>query len=142
MIQKIMEKTDAEKYLQEIKLKIVDVDLDEICGDEPQKSELEKKLKSKLVQAVQCGLIYYNDDKKLLVQKLIKPIKCGEQTADFLEFYNDLSLNHVKNNKAETPVQALIQTGAILTRRSENLISQLSKTDSTLLEGIISFFDM
>ena len=98
--------------------------------------------KIKEIKSIPDRFVYFDEEKGLLIQKLITPVTAGEQTAEFLEFHNDLSLNHVKNNKAETPVQALIQTGAILTRRSESIISKLSKNDSTLLEGIISFFDM
>ena len=54
-----MEKSRAIEILTEIKQHICGVDIDEICdGDELVKSEELQQAYKRLIQAIQCGLVY------------------------------------------------------------------------------------
>src|SRR5574344_1303342 len=106
-IEKIMEKESAIKVLNDIKNKIGGVDLSNICDDESDIFDVnsDDSMTKRLIQAIQCGLVYWDENENTLVQKLIYPIKCGEVSADHFKYSRQLTMNDLKglntNNQLE-----------------------------------------
>ncbi|MBQ9149865.1 hypothetical protein IJX73_02930 [bacterium] len=145
-IKKIMSRESAQKEISDFKLKICGVDLDEICSDEElvekAKSPQEEKIQKTLENAVMCGLVKWNENKKCLEHHLIKPLKSGEQTCDVLFYENELSLNKAKGNSAKDQVEALIAVISLVTGKSKPLIGQLAGVDVDIATACINFFDL
>lgn len=81
-IRKIMEREAALKVIDGIKNKIGEADLDSICEETTSVIGGNEAVYNKFVQAVMCGLVYWDDEKNCLVQNLINPVKSGERTYD------------------------------------------------------------
>ena len=60
-IRKVMEKDAALNYINEMKDKICGVDLDSICEEKTDIIGGNEQVFNKVVQAVMCGLVYYDE---------------------------------------------------------------------------------
>ena len=67
-IKKIMEKEAALACIEEMKNKICGVDLDSICDDKTSIIGGNEVVYNKFIQAVMCGLVYWDEEKNCLVQ--------------------------------------------------------------------------
>lgn len=142
---KKMEKESALKIIDEIKNNICDVDLDEICGDSVKvvegEGKDEEKIFNKVVQAVQCGLVYWDEDEKCMVQELIHPLKSGEMTADKLLYKNNVTLADAKSAKSQNATEMMIISLSVVTGRATHLVEKLRGQDLNIAIGCLSFFD-
>ena len=140
-IRKIMEKDSAIKVLEEIKNKICDVDLDELCGEKTQVDIKDNEIAKKLLQAVMCGLVYWDDEKGCMVQRLIHPIKSGETEAKELYYKNNVTLSDANGFKASNQAGLIKESLALITARPIQLIGEIRGQDMTIATGCIRFFD-
>lgn len=141
-IEKIMEKASALEELARIQEKMGSVDIEKICEEttDPKDFENEPTLK-KTIYAVMCGLVYWNEEKQCITQKLINPIKAGELEADHLDYKNKVSLKDFKIMNSLNNFEVLIKTIARIVGRGEPLIGQLYGQDAEIALGCLSFFD-
>lgn len=144
-IEKKMERESALKIIDEIKNNICDVDLDEICGDSVKvvegETKEEEKIFNKVVQAVQCGLVYWDEDEDCMVQKLIHPLKSGEMTAEELMYKNNVTLADAKMAKSQNATEMMILSLSVVTGKAVHLVGKLRGQDLNIAIGCLSFFD-
>lgn len=141
-IKKIMEEESALKVIDDIKNKICDVDLDDICGEKVEVSEgAQKTIFKRVKQAVMCGLVYWDEDENCMIQKLIKPIKSGEVEADKLCYKNQITLGDSCDFSADSNAALLIESISHACARPTQLIGKLSGQDFNIAVGCLSFFD-
>jgi len=141
-ITKIMSKAAAEQVLEDIKNRLCDVDLDAICGDEVSVERGENEiLYKRVIQAIMCGLVYWNEEKGFMVQKLIKPIKSNEITIEELEYKYPIKLGQVKGMNAKNDADVLLQSLAIITGRGKHALEGLTGRDNEIAAGCFNFFD-
>lgn len=146
MIEKIMEREAARKNIEDFKLKICGVDLEKICSDE----ELIESVKNhpiksmhmhNLENAVMCGLVYFDEEKGYLCQKLIHPLKSGDLTCDIIEYKYELDLNRTKGQNGKDTSEIIINMLSLLCGRPKPLIGKIKKQDVDIAAAIIDFFD-
>lgn len=142
-IQKIMERESALKIIDEIKNKIGGVDLDELCEDnvEIKEDEENKVIHKRLVQAVMCGLVSWDETENCLMQELIVPVKSGEVSLDKLYYKNKLRLKHGKGFKAKNQAGLTVESLAVACARPTQVIEQITGQDIQIALGCLSFFD-
>ena len=141
-IRKIMTKEQAENVLSDIKNRLCDVDLDELCGDEISVDRGENEiLYKRVLQAIMCGLVYWDEDRGYMVQKLIKPIRSNEIKIDELEYKYPIKLGQVKGMNAKNDADVLLQSLAIITGRGKHALEGLHGRDNEIAAGCFSFFD-
>ena len=141
-IKKIMEQESALAVLDEIKNKICDVDLDELCGEKTEiVGEKKDEIYKKLVQATMCGLIYWDDENECMAQKLIHPLKSGETKAETLLYKDNVTLGDAGSFSAKNQASLLKESLSLITGRPMQLIEQLKGQDMTIATGCVSFFD-
>lgn len=139
-IRKVMERESALKVLNEIKEQIGCTDFASICEDDLE-IKPEDKLTQSIIHAIMCGLVFFDEEKNCIVQKLIRPIKKGEQTADELHYKYRLNITKLRGTKATTEIDFLLQILSQITGRSEHLVGELSGKDVDIAAGCISFFE-
>ena len=141
-IEKVMEKESAINEMARIQDNLGGVDIVKICENQtdPKDFENDPALK-KVICAVMCGLVYWNEEKNCLSQKLIKPIKAGELEADQLDYKYNVSLKDLKMMNSSNSFELLIKTLSKIVGRAEPLIGQLHGQDSEIALGCLSFFD-
>ncbi len=145
MVEKIMERESALKVLEDIKNKIGGVDLDEICGEKVEIKEDtqngEDVIYKRLVQAIMCGLVYWDEQKECLAQELINPVKSGEIECDKLYYKNKLTLKDGKDFKAKNQVGLTVESLSVCCGRPTQIIEKIHGTDVNIAMGCLSFFD-
>ncbi len=139
-VTKIMERESALKILEDMKNKICDVDLDALCGEETNVKAANETLFNRLVQAVMCGLVFYDEEKSCLVQKLIKPVKSGEMSREALYYRHQLTLGQMKQFKSTNEIGYGIESLATITACPIHLIEQLAGQDQQIATACIDFF--
>lgn len=139
-IEKIMEKESALKEIDNMKNKICEVDLDAICEEETRVIGGNEIIYKRFVQAVMCGLVYWDEEKNCLVQKLINPLKSGELTREQLEYKHKITLGQMKTFKSDTSLEYGIESLATITSVPKVLIGQLSGQDQQIATACVDFF--
>lgn len=141
-IRKIMTKEQAEKVLADIKNRLCEVDLDELCGDEVSIEKGENEiLYKRVIQAIMCGLVYWDEERGFMVQKLIKPIKSNEIVIEELCYIYPIKLGQVKSMNAKNDADVLLQSLAIITGRGKHALEGLTGIDNGIAAGCFNFFD-
>ena len=142
-IRKIMEKETAIKLLNEIKDLIGGVDLTDICGDELEikLDSIQDPIQKMLIAAVQCGLVYWDEQENCLVQKLIRPLKSGEITADEFKYKSRLNVKQLKEFNPTNQLDLFQKMLSQISGRPYHLIGNLSGQDIEVAMGCLSFFD-
>lgn len=139
-IEKIMEKESALKEIDNMKNKICEVDLDAICEEETRVIGGNEIIYKRFVQAVMCGLVYWDEEKNCLVQKLINPLKSGELTREQLEYKHKITLGQMKTFKSDTSLEYGIESLATITSVPKVLIGQLTGQDQQIATACVDFF--
>ena len=139
-IRKVMEKDAALNYINEMKDKICGVDLDSICEEKTDIIGGNEQVFNKFVQAVMCGLVYYDEEKGCLVQNLIKPVKAGQLERDTLYYRNHLTLGQMKMFKEQKEMGVAIEAIATVTACPIPLIEQIEGQDQKIASACVDFF--
>jgi len=141
IIKKKMEKSRAIEILSEIKQNICGVDMDEICdGNELSKNIEQQQLYKRLIQAIQCGLVYWDENNNCLIQKLINPVKCGELQASEFKYNKRPTIDELQAMNVTNEIEAFINIMSAITARPTQLIGQLYGQDLQIATGCMSFF--
>ena len=141
-IRKIMEKDAAVEILNNIKNKICDIDLDDLCGDTVSTQEgTSKTIYNRIIQAIQCGLVYWDDNENCMVQELIHPITSGTIKADKLCYKNNITLGDAKEFKSTNQAELIIKSLANITGKGFQIIEKIRGQDLDIASGCMSFFD-
>ena len=138
--EKIMEKESALKVIDDIKNKICEVDLDTICEEETRVIGGNETIYKRLIQAIMCGLVYWDEEKNCLVQKLICPLKSGEIERKLLEYKHKITLGQMKAFKADSSIDYAIETLSTITATPKVLIGQLVGQDQQIATACVDFF--
>lgn len=147
-IKKIMERESANKIIEDIKLKICGVDLEKICSDDELIESAKKqdpaveKYHRLLENAVMVGLVFWSEERNCLCQKLIKPVKSGEQSCSVLQYASEVTLTKMKGQTGTDRIDSLINTVSTLTGRSKQIIGAIKNTDVDIMVACVNFFDM
>ena len=143
VIRKIMEKESAIAVLNEIKDRIGGADLTNICGDEVDvtPNDIQEATTRRVIQAIQCGLVYFDERENCLVQRLIRPLKSGELTAEELKYKHRLNLTQLKAMNAANELDLLEKVLSQVSGRPPQLIGQLKAQDIEVATGCLVFFD-
>lgn len=141
-IRKIMEKETAIKTLNEIKDLIGGVDLTSICDDELEikPENIQDPIQKMLVAAVQCGLVYWDEQENCLIQKLIRPLKAGELTASEFKYKNRLNVKELKSINAMSELDLFEKVLSQIVARPSHLVGQLMGQDIDISMGCLCFF--
>ncbi len=95
-IEEKMSKDDAELYIDEMAEKL---EIDLLDFNVREKSSDEKKSSAFLLQGVMAGLIYYDEEKKCLAQKLTKTIRSGDFERNELYYKNKFKVRDARKLK-------------------------------------------
>lgn len=140
-IRKKIEKATALKELKEMKTKIVGENiLDVLDSDEVLKEIDDVQAGDYLLAAVMSGIVYYDEDKKCLVQELINPVTSGEQTADILYYRNNLTLGVMREENTTNQFALTINLITRITGKTKQIIEKIYGQDLQVLQDIASFF--
>lgn len=139
-IRKIMEKEAALACIEDMKNKICGVDLDSICDEKTSVIGGNEAIYNKFIQAVMCGLVYWDDEKNCLVQKLTNPVKAGELTRDTLYYRNHLTLGRMKSFREQKEMGIAIEAIATVTACPAPLIEALQGQDQKIASACVDFF--
>lgn len=148
VIKKIMSRESAKKIIEDFKLKICGVDLEKICSDDDliesikEKNIALEKYERLIENAVMTGLVFWSEEKDCLCQKLIKPVKSGEQSCTVLQYSSEISLTQMKGQTGTDRIESLINTVSTLTGRSKQIIGAIKNTDVDIMVACVNFFDM
>lgn len=147
-IKKIMSRETAIKIINDIKLKICGVDLEAICSDDElvesvkEKNPAMKKYERLIQNAVMTGLVFWSEERNCLCQKLIKPVKVGEQSCSVLNYASEITLTQMKGQTGTDKFDSIINTVATLTNRSKPIIGAIKNLDVDIMVACVNFFDM
>lgn len=139
-----MTEEQALKVIDEMKNKICDVDLDELCNDEVKvenKNDETSKIYKKVIQGVRCGLVEWDEAENCMVQHLIHPLKAGTMEADKLCYKNQVKFGDSKEFRSSHQGEVMIQTLANITGKATQLIEELRGQDLLIAIGCMGFFD-
>ena len=109
-------------------------------SDEVNKEIAGVKAGDYLIAAVMSGIVYYDDEKKCVVQKLINPIQSGEQTADTLYYKNNLTLGIMRDEDTSNQLALTINVITRLTGRTKQVIEKIWGQDLHIMQDISAFF--
>lgn len=93
-----------------------------------------------LLAAFMAGYVYWDADKNCLAQKLVKPVKSGEQSADILYYCNQLIFNMLIEEYSANDIAMVKNTIARLVGKSKQLIGNLEMQDLFIAKDISDFF--
>jgi len=93
-----------------------------------------------LIAAVMTGHVYYDEEKNVVVQKLIKPIQSGEQATDALYFSNRLTFDLLVEENTGNEIAMIKNIITRLTGKSKQLIGKLEVQDMIIAKEITTFF--
>jgi len=137
-IEVIMEKEQAQEVYDEICKKLDVIDLDTICGDEDEQA---LKMKEKMIQAIRCGLVYFDNDKNCLIQKLIKPLESGGITKEYLEYRNRLTLKSMHKVNEANGMKSLQEMLAQVTGAGYNILNWITGEDFRIAQSCLGFYN-
>ena len=135
-IEEKMSKDDAELYIDEMaeKLEIVLLDF-----NVREKSSDEKKSSAFLLQGVMAGLIYYDEEKKCLAQKLTKTIRSGDFERNELYYKNKFKVRDARKLK-EGGYDASVKMLSRVCDVPEAIINEMHGTNLEIAMACLDFF--
>lgn len=131
-----MTKEDAEKYINEMADKL---EIDLIDFGVREKTAEEIKLSTNLLQGVMAGLIYYDEEKKCLVQKLTRTIRSGDFERNELYYKNKFKVRDAKKLK-EGGFDASVKMLSNVCDVPEAIINEMHGTNLEIAMACLDFF--
>lgn len=135
-IEEKMSKDDAELYIDEM---AEELEIDLLDFNVREKSSDEKKSSAFLLQGVMAGLIYYDEEKKCLVQKLTKTIRSGDFERNELYYKNKFKVRDarkLKDGGFDASVKMLSQVCDV----PEAIINEMHGTNLEIAMACLDFF--
>jgi hypothetical protein len=158
-----MSQEEAEKYLDSFREKMGYKDISSIIKKEDtsskenissivkinilSNSEEEKdnnaqdiaQIRTKLIEAIQVGIIYFDEENKGIVQKLLYPFDYNGIRVEELCFFKKLKLKDIKNLSQGKEIDTLIKNIAIMTNQKQEKIEELDTQDFDYTSAIYVF---
>jgi hypothetical protein len=131
----------ALQEIENIKEKIVGENILQVLKSDEVTDAVEKVTPPDfLVAAVMAGYVYYDDEKKCVVQKLVKPLKTGEQSTDTLYYTNSMNMDLLIDENTTNQLAFLRNILTRLTCKSKQLIGKLETQDLFIAKELAGFF--
>lgn len=135
-IEEKMSKDDAELYIDEMAEKL---EIDLLDFNVREKSSDEEKSSAFLLQGVMAGLIYYDEEKKCLVQKLTKTIRSGDFERNELYYKNKFKVRDARKLK-EGGYDASVKMLSRVCDVPEAIINEMHGTNLEIAMACLDFF--
>ncbi|CDE59228.1 unknown [Fusobacterium sp. CAG:439] len=135
-IEEKMSKDDAELYIDEMAEKL---EIDLLDFNVREKSSDEKKSSAFLLQGVMAGLIYYDEEKKCLAQKLTKTIRSGDFERNELYYKNKFKVRDARKLK-EGGYDASVKMLSRVCDVPEAIINEMHGTNLEIAMACLDFF--
>lgn len=135
-IEEKMSKDDAERYIDEMAEKL---EIDLLDFGIKEKTEEEKKSSTNLLQGVMAGLIYYDEEKKCLVQKLTRTIRSGDFERNELYYKNKFKVRDAKKLK-DGGFDASVKMLSNVCDVPEAIINEMHGTNLEIAMACLDFF--
>jgi hypothetical protein len=149
-LQILMSSEEAEKYLNSFREKMGYKDISSIVKKEDVSSIVKidnneeniqdlSQIKTKLIEAIQVGIIYFDEENKGIVQKLLYPFDYNGMRIEELCFFKKLKLKDIKNLSQGKEIDALIKNISIMTNQKQEKIEELDTQDFDYTSSIYVF---
>lgn len=135
-IEEKMSKDEAEHYIDEMAEKL---EIDLLDFGIKEKTEEEKKSSANLLQGVMAGLVYYDEEKKCLVQKLTRTIRSGDFERNELYYKNKFKVRDAKKLK-EGGFDASVKMLSNVCDVPEAIINEMHGTNLEIAMACLDFF--
>jgi hypothetical protein len=147
----LMSSEEAEKYLNSFREKMGYKDISSIVKVENasnSRKEEEKEnnntqdisqIRTKLIEAIQVGIIFFNEESKGIVQKLLYPFDYNGIRIEELCFFKKLKLKDIKNLSQGKEIDTLIKNISIMTNQKQEKIEELDTQDFDYTSAIYVF---
>ena len=135
-IEEKMSKDDAELYIDEMAEKL---EIDLLDFNVREKTSDEKKSSAFLLQGVMAGLIYYDEEKKCLAQKLTKTIRSGDFERNELYYKNKFKVRDARKLK-EGGYDASVKMLSRVCDVPEAIINEMHGTNLEIAMACLDFF--
>lgn len=135
-IEEKMSKDDAELYIDGMAEKL---EIDLLDFNVREKTSDEKKSSAFLLQGVMAGLIYYDEEKKCLVQKLTRTIRSGDFERNELYYKNKFKVRDAKKLK-EGGYDASVKMLSRVCDVPEAIINEMHGTNLEIAMACLDFF--
>lgn len=139
-LSKKMEKESARKEIEAIREKIVGENILSLLKEDVKEDFSAQAPGDYLLASVMAGIVFWDDEKNCLIQKLFKPLKSGEQSREELHYKGDLNLGLLRDENTPNEIAASINVVSRLTGASKQLIEKLCYQDLSITQEITSFF--
>lgn len=135
-IEEKMSKDEAERYIDEMAEKL---EIDLLDFGIKEKTEEEKKSSVNLLQGVMAGLVYYDEEKKCLVQKLTRTIRSGDFERNELYYKNKFKVRDAKKLK-DGGFDASVKMLSNVCDVPEAIINEMHGTNLEISMACLDFF--
>lgn len=135
-IEEKMSKDDAELYIDGMAEKL---EIDLLDFNVREKTSDEKKSSAFLLQGVMAGLIYYDEEKKCLVQKLTRTIRSGDFERNELYYKNKFKVRDARKLK-EGGYDASVKMLSRVCDVPEAIINEMHGTNLEIAMACLDFF--
>jgi hypothetical protein len=97
------------------------------------------QIKTKLIEGIRVGIIYFDEENKGIVQKLLYPFDYNGIKIEELCFFKKLKLKDIKNLSQGKEIDTLIKNIAIMTNQKQEKIEELDTQDFDYTSSIYVF---
>lgn len=140
-IRKKLEENQALQEIENFKTKMFGENiLNVIDSENGEKSSQKIKPGCYLLAAVMAGVVYFDNENNCLVQKLIKPVESGEQTADILYFKHNVTMGMLRDESTTNEMALTINMISRITGRSKQIIEKICGQDLKITQNLTNFF--
>ncbi len=109
-IEQVMDKDAAKDYIEYMADKL-NIDLIDFGVREKTKDEL--KYEGDFLEGVMAGLIYFDEEKQCMVQKLTRPVTAGDYTCEYLYYKNKFKVKDARKLKEQGFEASMVILGKI-----------------------------
>jgi hypothetical protein len=151
-LQIVMSQEEAEKYLNSFREKMGYKDISSIVKtenisddkkdnkeDNNDNNDNTLQIRAKLIEGIQVGIIYFDEENKGIIQKLLYPFTYNGIQVNELCFFKKLKLKDIKNLSQGKEIDVLIKNIAIMTNQKQEKIEELDAQDFDYASSIYVF---
>ncbi len=135
-IEEKMSKDEAELYIDKLAEKL---EIDLLDFNVREKSPEEKKSSAYFLQGVMAGLVFYDEEKGCLVQKLTRTVRAGDFERNELYYKNKFRVKDAKKLK-EGGYDASVKMLACVCELPEAIINEMYGTNLEIAMACLDFF--
>lgn len=140
-IKKKFEEKQALQEIENFKTKIFGENILNVLDSENVEESLRKVKPGRyLLAAVMAGVVYFDEEKNCLVQKLTMPVESGEQKAEILYFKHIVTMGMLRDENTTNEMAMSINMISRITGRSKQIIEKIGGQDMRVVNELSSFF--